>query len=355
MKNKSPILLLSLLFFPALISAQVNIKATVYNENKEIIPIANVLLLDQDKKMVHGEVLYDGNLNLEWSYLPAHTLKISALGWSDKTIQLQDCQSGCDFGKITLERSSINLEEVVVTEKIQLFEAKDGIIQVNVENTILSEKESLTDVLRSSPGIFVRDESTVEIFGKGNARIYIDNVEIQSTDILQSLSPSEVKKIEIIQNPSAKYGAEGKAVIHIYTRNNTLEGVLGQVRLGNSKNTYQSAYYSADLSINKGKYSFYASGNWNPYKLLYEEKLERKITNSAKTSTLDNDIKNTKTAWLNNNYRTKLGYKINAKQNISLEFRGKTFDENINKLNQNNIQEGSDTPYTIRATSIYGR
>ncbi len=329
--------------------SQTKIQAVLLDENNKPVTIANALIIDENQEMVKGTVIYDGLLDLDWEYKPEHKLKIQALGWEDKIIALDECKTNCDFGKLNLAASSLELKEIVVTEKIQLFEAKNGIINVNVENTILSEKESVIEVLQNSPGVLVRGENAIEIFGKGTAQIYIDGVEIQGTEILQSINPTEIKKIEIIENPSAKYDAQGKAVIHIYTKNGGLEGVLGQVRIATSKSTFRSENYMANLSFNKGRYSLYLSGDWNPYKLFFDENFSRRITSDSKVSSLSNEIGNTKESWLNNRFRLKSGFQINKEQRISLEYKGRVFEEDVNRISANNIDDINLDPFVLNA------
>lgn len=107
---------------------------------------------------------------------------------------------------------------VAVVGKRPLVVQRQGRTIVNVDRTILADAGSLPDLLRRSPGIIVDDEDQITVFGRGKPIVYIDDREVHSPEELSSLQSTDIDRIEIIRNPSAKYSAAGHSVVRIVTK-----------------------------------------------------------------------------------------------------------------------------------------
>ncbi|HJY11342.1 MAG TPA: hypothetical protein VJ304_01060, partial [Flavobacterium sp.] len=108
-----------------------------------------------------------------------------------------------------------NLNEVVVTQNKKAFSNQNGNIKLDVSNSIYNSIPNTVDLLSKIPTVQVStDRESISVVGKGNPLIYIDNQKVGMND-LNTLAVADIKTIEIIQNPSAKYEAEGRVVILI--------------------------------------------------------------------------------------------------------------------------------------------
>ena len=87
----------------------------------------------------------------------------------------------------------------------------------NVEGTVLAGSHDVTDVLLHVPGMVTTANGDLEVFGQGQPVIYINNRKVQSDSEVKQLTPSEIKSVELITNPGARYDASGKAVLNILT------------------------------------------------------------------------------------------------------------------------------------------
>jgi ferric enterobactin receptor len=77
--------------------------------------------------------------------------------------------------------------------------------------------------------------------------------------VLQSIPASSIDRIEIITNPSAKYDAEGAALVNIILKKNNAPGLNGSVAVtGGTRDNYNAA---ASISDQKGRINWY--GNYS--------------------------------------------------------------------------------------------
>lgn len=145
------------------------------------------------------------------------------------------------------------LEKVTITGNKKQFANKNGNIITNVENTPLSSVADSVDLLSKIPTVQVSsDGSAISIIGKGQPIIYIDNQKA-SIDDVRSLSVADIKTIEIINNPSAKYEAQGRVVIQIARKTNKKDGWKADIIQTAAQRRYFLNRTSANASLRKKK------------------------------------------------------------------------------------------------------
>jgi len=128
------------------------------------------------------------------------------------------------FAQISTNDTINQMQEVEIKVLPKTFMYKNGNVKVEVANSILSAISNPLDLLSKLPKVQISaDAATISVIGKGNPLIYLDNQRIEMNDFL-ALSVSDIKSIEIINNPSSKFEAEGKAVILISRKLSTKEG-----------------------------------------------------------------------------------------------------------------------------------
>ena len=339
------------LFLCPLIS-QVTISGKVEDSKGAVIPIGNVIIISkEDSTFISGDVFYDGVLEISINDPVNKMLKIESLGFEAYMLDIP--QESTQLGVIVMNSASFALETVTVSsKKSQLFSQSNGTTTVNVENTALSSMGTVVDILMSSPGILVNGSDEVSMFGKGAVKIFIDGEEVSTPDILKSMTSEQIKSIEIIRNPSAKYDASGKGgVINIVTKNAGLEGLLGQLILNTTKATYQRAYIGGNISYKKGSFSVYSSLDWNPYKVFSNENYYRVIETENYVSILNNKIDEDKISLVNNGYSLKIGYQLSEHNKLSAEVKGHTRSNDNDRYNTNEIEVNGIPSNTLNSIS----
>lgn len=149
------------------------------------------------------------------------------------------------------------LNEVVIKKQTSLVKySSNGNIDVNVANTLLSTSSSVNELLGRVPNVIVV-EGQISVLGKGEAIIYLNGILI-NYERFAAIPVSQISRIEVISNPSAKYDAEGKAVINIITKKNIENGVMGTAtqQVTVSKFAGTSTNTLLDFNYTKGKFSF---------------------------------------------------------------------------------------------------
>ncbi|EMY3549157.1 TonB-dependent receptor family protein [Flavobacterium psychrophilum] len=158
---------------------------------------------------------------------------------------------------------SKKLEEVIIKMEKKVFTNKNGNLKVDVANSILKSVPNTIDLVSKLPNVIIdANKETINIIGKGNPLLYIDNQKVSIND-LNALSVDEIKSIEIINNPSAKYEAEGRVVILIARKLSKKEGFKIDLTETASVKKRFNNYVGVNASIKKKKLEIKANFNYN--------------------------------------------------------------------------------------------
>ncbi|NNC50675.1 MAG: TonB-dependent receptor [Flaviramulus sp.] len=218
-------------------------------ENKPIA-YANVVLLEHDtSSLIEGTTTNDfGEFEINNIKVGSYILKISFLGYVEFTNQL-DISNDINLNHIILKDDLQELEGVTIFAKKPTVKRFVDRLVFNVENSTLSNNNVL-DVLKQTPGVLVYNEeitikhSTPTIY-INDRKVHLSSNEVQQ--LLEGTSAGNIKSIEVITNPPAKYEAEGGSVLNIITSKNIVAGYNGSV-FGNLKQGSEYPKYSFGTS-----------------------------------------------------------------------------------------------------------
>ncbi|MVM37297.1 TonB-dependent receptor [Spirosoma sp. HMF3257] len=190
---------------------------------------------------------------------------ITFVGFKNKTIEnlvLANGQS-LDLGVIKLSSSVKTLEEVTVTGQAALIEEKVDRLVYNADKDITAKGGDATDILRKVPLLTVDLDGNVSLRGSSNIRVLINNkpstiVASSVSDALKQIPADQIKTVEVITSPSAKYDAEGSGgIINIITKKNSLQGLNLNIDSGVGN---RGSMLSLNGSYRKGKAGFTIGG-----------------------------------------------------------------------------------------------
>lgn len=240
------------------------ISGKVLDSSGNTLPEGSVLLLGiADSAILHGALIKNGNLLVNGITRSEIILEISSAGYEKyyKNISNTSRQSNINLGNIRL-LPKIYVQEAATVKTFRisrLTSIKEGNLLFNIENSALSSSISMEELLSKTPGI-VYLEGGLAVVGKGAAIIYY-NGEMIPFERLQSIPVSQIKSIEIVSNPSARFDAQGRAVILITGRKIASESVEYRISQAVAVNRYLN--YGTDVSVNfsKRKLSFTVAMN----------------------------------------------------------------------------------------------
>jgi len=269
-KNYPPILITLLILFTNSLFAQHTIKGKLVTETNNPVAFANVILLDtQDSTSVYkGTISEDnGEFLLEEIASNDYLLKVSFVGYEE---YLQQISVNLDkkIRKITLKEGASNLDEVTINARKPKITRSIDRITFDVENSTLSRGNSW-DILRQTPGV-IMSQGQLQV-RNSNVTVYINDRKVQLTEselqtLLQSYSAENIKSIEVITNPPARYEAEGGAILNINTTSAISPGYKGSVE-GNYTQGIVPKYQLGTSHYWKGdKLNVFANYTFSPRK-----------------------------------------------------------------------------------------
>ncbi len=244
------------LIFSCAVYSQSEVRGKVLNQSNSPVAYANVILLNaEDSTSVYkgGVTEEDGVFILNNVKDSTYVLKVSFVGYADN-LQRIKVEGNTQVYNVVLEEASDNLDEVVVNARKPKITRKIDRLVFDVENTTLSTGNSF-EILKRTPGVVVSQgqllvknrPATVYI---NDRKVYLTSQELQQ--LLEGFSAENIKTVEVITNPPARYDAEGGAILNITTSKNISIGYKGSLNASNTiavlpkYNVGTSQYYKTD-------------------------------------------------------------------------------------------------------------
>ena len=331
-------ILLLLLFVSSVAFGQtVILSGKIVDANKQPISFGDAFLLSKkDSTLIKYAPVKAEGFVFDAVQKGDYILKISCLGFDEK---LEPVFLLADKNlTIALNGTIATLKEVTVKSSKKTFTNINGNTKVNIENSPFASIPNPIELLSKLPAIQVAPSGeSVSIIGKGEPLIYIENQRVSIAD-LNALSVNDIKTIEIINNPSSKYEANGRAVILITRKSNKKEGLKVDLAETISVRKYVTNRAVADVNLKKKKLELKTNFQYNQIKNWEGNAYDFRINNQNIQSSYDVTAVTTRPQFI---IGTGAYYEIDSVNNISINTtirpQSETFPINTNSYLKNSI------------------
>lgn len=221
------------------------------------------------------------------------------------------------------------LKAVAVTaQKSNYLEYHLDKVVMNVSGLIGMAGGNAVDLLNSAPGVFVDESGSINLKGRGGVLVYIDDkpTQLSGTDLvnyLKSLPVAMIDKIELMSNPSAKYNADGTAIINIRTKKNKTAGFNGSVSLSAGYGRYFKSANSLLLDYKANRLNLFLNAGFTASDLYFDSYRQRqyKYPNASQSYTLWQQVNETNHE-RSVNYKIGMDYELTKHTTLSVMYDG---------------------------------
>ena len=235
------------------------------------IEYATITVLQQgDKKRITGTTTnVSGNFIIDGLNEGAYKIVIEFVGYKPLTLNnivVNKTSYNINLKHLLLSKKQTMLQDVTVVAPRGLIENKIDKIVFNAEKDLTSQGGVATDVLKKVPQVSVDIDGNVELAGNSSIRFLINGKPSSAfgssiTDVLQSIPANQIKSVEVITNPGAKYDAQGLGgIINIILKKSNVSGINGNLSLTAGTRIENGSF---NLNAKKEKFSVnaFVSGN----------------------------------------------------------------------------------------------
>ena len=294
--------------------AQGIVKGKILDRQKsEPLGFVNIKVTEQGSDKFVGGGITDagGNFNVTGLKDGKYTLSLTFMGYKDVTRQFEitPAKREVQFKLLYMAEDAKQLNEVTVTGQRATMKLEVDRKSFDVGQLISNAGQAASDVLDNVPSIEVDNDGNVSLRGNSSVEIWINGKASGLTSdnraqILQQLPAESIERIEVIDNPSAKFSAEGSAgIINIVLKKDRKAGYYGSVQAGGD--TRGGANTSFNVNYNSRLIDSYIN-------LGYRHRANTGHMESQQTSNTYNQTYDSDSKQRGNNFFTRAGVTLHA-------------------------------------------
>ena len=294
--------------------AQGIVKGKILDRQKsEPLGFVNIKVTEQGSDKFVGGGITDagGNFNVTGLKDGKYTLTLTFMGYKDVTRQFEITPTKRDvqFKLLYMAEDAKQLNEVTVTGQRATMKLEVDRKSFDVGQLISNAGQSASDVLDNVPSIEVDNDGNVSLRGNSSVEVWINGKASGLTSdnraqILQQLPAESIDRVEVIDNPSAKFSAEGSAgIINIVLKKDRKAGYYGSVQAGGD--TRGGANTSFNVNYNSRLIDSYLN-------IGYRHRANTGHMESQQTSDTYNQTYDSDSKQRGNNFFTRAGVTLHA-------------------------------------------
>jgi outer membrane receptor protein involved in Fe transport len=258
--------------------SQYQVSGTVVDKAGDAVPYANVALYVKGEKAVAQGATSNARGSFTLSAVPAGTyrLAIRFVGYAPYSVAALKLDQDLNLGTIEMSKQATELDAVVVegAKVVRPIETNLEGMTIRPEQNISNVGGSVLDVLRNTPSVSVGQDGGLTLRGSSSTNVLINGRNSALSGDLSQIPASAIKNIDIINNPNAKYDAEGTGgVINIKLKKGGDQGTHGNVELTGGSRMRTNA--SARISHQKGRVSAYGGYSYRRWPSIADVDVKR--------------------------------------------------------------------------------
>jgi hypothetical protein len=193
----------------------------VASDTQEPMELVNVFLMVADTIKYGTITNREGKFDLKNIAPGNYTFSLRYIGFKTIRIPISIMEETRQLGVFKMQTNSNELDEVeVVGEDNKVLQRLLNKTTVNISNSLRSTG-TLKEVLDEAPQITIDSDENIAVNGSTDVLILLNGKRLQNSlalSILENLKAENIKSVEVITNPSAKYASDGTGIINIITK-----------------------------------------------------------------------------------------------------------------------------------------
>ncbi len=245
-----------------------NIIIQVEGENRVPLIGANATLIFlQDSTIRHTTTGFDGKAIFHSKSLGQYSVEITYIGYSSLKTEISVEKGNSQFN-IQLQENPLTLDEVTIVSRRPMLR-QDGDKIIVDPTPMLDISTNVLEIMEATPGLFVDQDGGIYLGNTSPATIYINGREQRLgtqdiTNLLRSLPPGSIQRIELIRNPSARYDAASSGgIINIVLKKGVKIGRFGSVQAGMNQGKEGNLFAGFSLYSTGDRSGWYLNTNVN--------------------------------------------------------------------------------------------
>ena len=274
----------------------------------------------EDTKVI-GRIVDESGKPIEFANISLHNDGFVNGGVSNEN---GDFVIPCKAQRITLKVSYIGYKTITRDigvgniGEIPQYKPTTGGMTVDVQHSLLHDIGNADDLLSMIPMVQGRD-GKFEVLAKGEPEIYINNKKVRDKSELKQLKSVDIKSVDVITAPGAKYNAEVNAVIRIKTLKPQGDGFSLMATSDTRKNNKWNNYSDLTLKYRTGGLEAFANVALDNGHYSNDQDIDQELHISKDLFNVHAELP-VRSTWTQLQYKAGLSYDFNADHSIGLSF-----------------------------------
>ena len=340
--------------------AQGTVKGKVLDKsNDEALGFVNIAVSPKGSKKISGGATTDLDGKFLIKDLPygSYTLTLSFVGYKTvtKEFQLSATNKTVSYAGIHMAEDANILSEVKVVGQKSTMKLEVDRKTFDVSSNLANVGESASEVLDNIPSVEVDNDGNVSLRGNASVEVWINGRSAGLTSdnmgqILQQIPAESIDRVEVMDNPSAKFSAEGGAgIINIILKKDRKAGYYGSVSAG--VDTRNGARGGINFNYNSRYVDFFVNLGLRHNENVSKQNSDHTDFSDSLTNTnpVGYNRHNTRTSDMRNNLFSRAGitFHLTDKDDIAITgmmMHGKNKSWSNTPYFYGDIKNGVDTP-----------